>query len=89
MKSYNRITISDTKEKEITKETFYPIGRNEVLLNNPELCRKRTVEVLKDGEANGHCVEYYNNGRKRAEGEKADGVWVTVKWYLNTGREIM
>ena len=89
LKSYNRITISDTKEKEITKETFYPIGRNEVLLNNPELCRKRTVEVLKDGEANGHCVEYYNNGRKRAEGEKADGVWVTVKWYLNTGREIM
>ena len=89
LKSCSRITISDTKEKKITKETFYPIGRNEVLLDNPDMCRKRKVEVLKDGEANGDCTEYYNNGRKRAEGKKANGVWVTVRRYLNTGKEIM
>ena len=89
LKSYHKMTISETNEKEIMKETFYPFGRNEVLLSKPTMCRKRTVEILKNGEANGHCIEYYNNGTKKAEGEKVNGSWVKVTRYLNTGKEIM
>lgn len=67
---------------------YYPTGRNEVLLNNPAMCRVRAEGEMKNKKAEGHWKEYYNNGKVRCEGEKKNGEWVEKKMYLNTGKPV-
>lgn len=83
LKSIIEFSASPVKTVKCTQ--FYPIGRNEVILNSVGECRKRAEGELKDRKACGHWIEYYNNGKIRFEGEKEDGVWKEKKSFLNTG----
>ena len=68
--------------------TFYPCARNEVLLNDPGKCRKKSEGALVDGKKAGHWIFYYNNGMKKREGDVENGKWENVKEYLNSGKEV-
>lgn len=68
--------------------TFYPCARNEVLLNDPGKCRKKSEGTIVNGKKTGHWIYYYNNGMKKREGDVKNGTWENVKEYLNTGKEV-
>ena len=80
--------VSYVPVKKVLCTTYYPSGRSEVLLNDPDKCRKKSEGEIVDKKRAGHWVKYYNNGMKMMEGDIVDGKWENVVKYFNSGKRM-
>ena len=76
-------TMEDSSVKTLTRKQYYPYGIESAI--GDERLRLRSESV--DDGVTKHVIEYYNNGKKKAEKWEEGGKWKTVA-YLNTGAKM-